>query len=177
MLSRRTLLLAAAGAALAVATGCGPSAQLKAAREARYHGDRTEVFLEVTNVVAKTYPIDRTDAEIGALATQGRWYEKDGTYEDKALGSETTVRAEDGSVFLRFEVSVVGGQPPYQVVVAPSVDQIRSGYSAPYHMKPDDPQMPGWVIGKVEDLQIAIHAHLGKRFGGAPGTTAPAPVN
>lgn len=171
-LSRRSVFLLAAAAALA--TACGPSAALQSARSARYQGTREEVLLEASNVVAAKYPIERTDADIGAFATQGRWYEKDGTYEDKALGSEDKVQLEDGSVFLRFEVSILGEQPPYQVVVHASVDQIRSGYSAPYHMKHDDPQMPGWVTGKVEDLELAIHARLKVRFGGAPGTTAPA---
>ena len=178
-LSRRTLLLAAAAAVLAAATGCGPSsAQLKEAREARYHGTRDEVMLEVMNTLdqQKLKP-ERSDAEVGALITTGRWYEVDGTYEDKALGvdRDDVVNVKDRSVFLRYHVEVRGEAPPFQVVVSPEVDQFRNGYSALYHMKPDDPEMPGWVQGKVDDLQLLLHTRLKAKFAGAPGTLAPAP--
>src|SRR5947207_1513086 len=80
------------------------------------------------------------------LITKGRWFQADGNYEDKALGSDQ-ILAKDGSVFLAFLVSVGGDGPPFQVVVQPEVDQVRSGYSAPYHMQHVDPQLPGWVKG------------------------------
>lgn len=170
-LSRRMLLLAVAGALL---VACGPSsAQIKAAREARYQGSRDELFLAVSNAVGRDQTIEKVDADEGALLTRGRWYEADGTYEDRALGKES-VRPEDGSIFLAFLVLVVGEAPPYQVKVEPVVQQIRSGYSANYQMKPDDPQMPGWVHGKVDDFQIELHGRLKRWEIAAPGTTPPA---
>lgn len=175
-LSRRSSLLALVLAALAAPlalAGCGPSAaQLKEAREARYQGTRDEVFLAVTNAISPDYKVERSDPAEGALITNGRWFEKDGTYEDRALGSDA-VLAEDGSVFLAFLVKVVGDAPPFQIAVQPEVDQVRSGYSALYHMKPDDPQLPGWVKGKVDDLQLALHQRLKGKFITPPGT-APA---
>jgi hypothetical protein len=170
-ISRRLLLLAAAGALL---VACGPSsAQIKAAREARYQGSRDELFLAVSNAVGRDQTIEKVDAEQGALLTRGRWYEPDGTYEDRALGKET-VRPEDGAIFLAFLVTVVGAEPPYQVKVEPVVQQIRSGYSAHYQMKPDDPQMPGWVHGKIDDYQLELHARLKRWEIGAPAATPPA---
>jgi hypothetical protein len=176
-ITRRSLLLAALAAAVTVAAGCGPSsAQLKTAREARYQGTRDEVFLAVSEAVTKEKQIvDKSDPDQGALLTRGRWFEKDGTYEDKALGGEG-VMAEDGSVFLAFLVRVAGDAPPYQVLVEPLADQIRSGYSAPYRFKAGDPELPGWIQGKVDDLQLALHARLKGQFIAPPGATAPTPA-
>lgn len=164
------------GAALALAA-CGPSAaQIKAAREARYQGTRDEVFLAVNDALPRIgQKVERSDPEAGAVLTTPRWYEKDGTYEDKALGSDR-IQAEDGSILLGFLVTVVGQAPPYQVLVEPSADQIRTGYSAPYHFQPGDPQLPGWVSGKVDDLQLELHKRLAVKFAGAPGTVAPTPA-
>jgi hypothetical protein len=173
--TRRLVILAAAGALLAA---CGPSsAQLKQAREARYQGPRDEVFLDVADAVGKEHPIDRRDSAQAALVTRGRWFEADGTYEDKVVRQEDRMSLTDGAIFLSFTVKVVGDEPPFQVVIEPSVDQVRSGYSAPYHMKPDDPQMPGWVQGKVDDLQLAIHQRLqGRAAVAGAATPAPAPA-
>lgn len=171
-LSRRSLLLAALAAAVLAA--CGPSAALKEARGARYQGTRDEVFLAVIQAMtAEKQVVDRTDPEQAALITRGRWFEKDGTYEDKAL-EDTAVLAEDGSIFLAFLVHVDGEAPPFRVVVEPSVDQVRSGYSALYHIKPDDAQMPGWVTGKLEKLELGLHKRLKGKLVAAPVATAPA---
>lgn len=171
-ISRRSFVLAAA--AVALAAGCGPSSgQVRQARETRYQGTRDEVFLAMTEALGQEQQrIDKSDPDAAAALTVGRWYEPDGTYEDKALGRDS-VQVEDGSIYLAFVVQVVGDAPPFQVVVEPTVDQFRSGYSALYHMKPDDPQMPGWIHGKVDDLQLALYARLKSRAIAAPGATAP----
>lgn len=171
-LLRRSLPVAATAALVLAA--CGPSAgQVKAARDARYDGSRDEVFLAVIDEVAKDHKIAKSDPDQAALLTQGRWYEADGTYEDKAMGSDDAVMAGDGSVFVGFLVRVTGDEPPYQVIVEPEVDQIRLGFSAPYHMKPGDPEMPGWVKSKVDDFQIALHQRLKGRLVSPPGVTRP----
>lgn len=171
-ISRRSLFLAALAAAVLVA--CGPSAALKEARGARYQGTRDEVFLAVNDALkAEKQVVERSDPEQAALLTRGRWFEKDGTYEDKAL-DDTAVLAEDGSIFLAFIVRVEGDAAPFRVVVEPSVDQVRSGYSALYHMNPDDPQMPGWVTGKLEKLELGLHKRLQGKFIAPPGATPPA---
>jgi hypothetical protein len=169
-LTRRLFILAAAGALLAA---CGPSsAQIKQARDARYQGNRDEIFLAVAEAVGKEQPIDKRDPDEAALLTRGRWFEADGTYEDKAVREEDRMALTDGAIFLVFLVKVVGSEPPFQVVIEPQVDQIRSGYSAPYRMKPGDPQMPGWVHGKVDDLQLAVYNRLKGHVAVAPAPAA-----
>lgn len=180
MLNRRAFLLAAVAAAVVPAlAACGPSSsQLKQAREARYQGSRDELFMAVIQAVeAEKHQVDKLDHEAGALLTAGRWFEPDGTYEDKAIGREDDVKLENGSVHLAMLVSLVGSEPPYQVIVRPQADQIRQGYSAPYRFKQDDPQLPGWVIGKVENLQLALHERLKSRMIAAPGATPAAAGN
>jgi hypothetical protein len=170
MLTRRALLLAAAAAAVVAA--CGPSStQLKQAREARYEGSRDDLFMAVVQAVEQDHEIDKLDHERGALLTKGRWHEPDGTFED----SSDVNRMQSGSVFLGMLVRLDGAEPPYRVLVEASADQVRDGYSAPYHFKPDDPQLPGWVIGKVEDLQLKLHERLKGRLSPPPGGAPAAP--
>ena len=140
--------------------GCGPSAgQVKQAKEARYQAEPNVVFKAAADAVASRYKIQNADAGAGVILTVARWYEKDGTFEDKAAdGSQ--VMAEDGSVLLAFEVRVVGKPGPLQVQVVIHAKQIRSGYSALYELRQDDPAMPGWVTGKVDDLYVTIHDSL-----------------
>jgi hypothetical protein len=172
-ISRRSFFLVAAAAAPLLLSACGPSAgQLKTAREARYQGTRDEVFFAVSQALAmEKEKVDKLDAEQGAVLTVGHWYEPDGTSEDRALGKDS-VQVQDGSIYLAFVVTVVGDAPPYGVMVEPTVDQFRNGYSALYHMTPTDPQLPGWVKGKVDDLQLGLYSHLKSRVVTAPAATA-----
>lgn len=174
---RRALFVALV--AMVVAVGCGPSAtQIRAAREARYQGTRDEVFLAAGDALEKSYKIFRSDPEAGTWLTVGRWYEVDGTYADNANANRDTSGSleglsQDGSVFLGFLVQVVGDAPPFQVIVSHSAHQVRAGYSAPYKFLPDDPQLPGWIKGKVDDLQLALYERMKGQFI-APPSTVPA---
>ena len=179
-LHRRSVVLGFV-ALLAALAACGPSSgQVRSAREARYTGSRAEVFMAAMQAVEKSYPIFRSDPDIATFITEGRWYEADGTYADNANANRDTAGAavnlsQDGSTFVGFVIKVVGDSPPYQVVVDHSAHQVRSGYSAPYKFLQDDPQLPGWVRGKVENLQLEVHARLKARLVSPPGVTQPAP--
>ena len=177
-INRRAVLLGVVAVVTLVA--CGPSAALKEARSARYQGTRDEVYLATIEAVKTLYPVFRSDPEAGTILTDGRWYEPDGPYADIANANRDTSGSVenlsvDGAVFLGFIVQVVGAAPPYAVAVLPSAHQVRAGYAAPYKFKPDDPQLPGWVIGKREKLEVALHARLKGQFITPPGATAPAP--
>lgn len=162
-----------AGAAAVVAAGCAGGAALQATQEARYQGDRTAMLeIVVDTVRANKYEVVNLDPETGLIVTRDRWYEKDGTYEDKKA-NEIGLIVEDGSILLRFEVALRTAGPEYKVEVVPVVAQFRNGYAAPFKLKPDDPAVPGFVLGKTENLSIAIYEALAK-YRVSPNGTASA---
>lgn len=160
------LALAAGGA-----SACGPSSgQVKTARTATYRADADTVFRAVVAAVAKDYKVINADAPGGILRTQDRWYEQDGTYEDKGAKDDSVI-VQDGSIVMHYIVKLAGGPTDYQVEVVAMVAQVRSGYAAPVQLKPDDVGYPGWVIGKTDNLYLAIHESL-KPYAVAPGAVA-----
>jgi hypothetical protein len=173
--SRRTFLLAVT--LLATAGACGPSAaELRQARETQYSAPREQVFGAARNAVAASYPIAQEDPEAGVILTAKRWHEPDGSYlgtNDDDRRSGVNVVTESGSVELGFRVRVVGDEPPFQVVVEPVAAQVRANYSRPYEYLPDDPAMPGWIVGKVDNLQLAVHQRLAAQLPHATTVATP----
>ena len=139
--------------------GCAGGAAMQATQEARYQGDRNAMLETVLDTVQAKYEVVNVDPETGLIVTRDRWYEKDGTYEDKKA-NEVGIMAEDGSILLRYEVALRTAGPEYKVEVTPVIAQIRSGYAAPHKLKPDDLTVPGWVHGKTEILSVAIYDAL-----------------
>lgn len=157
MLSLRRFLLAAV--ASLVFAACGPSSgQVQTARTATYRTDADTVFRTVVTVVGKKYKVINADAASGMLRTEDRWYEKDGTHEDRKANDG--VIAEDGAVVLHYVVKLAGGPTEYQVEVHPIVAQVRDGYAAPFKLAADDLAMPGFIHGRTDDLYLAIYEAL-----------------
>lgn len=146
----------------ALATGsaaCGPSSgQVKTARSATYRADADTVFRAVVDAVAKEYKVINADAPGGMLRTEDRWYEQDGSYEDKT--ADNAIIATDGSIVMHYVVKLAGGPTDYKVEVLPMVAQVRTGYAAPMKLEPDDVGYPGWIVGKTDNLYLAIHESL-----------------
>lgn len=170
--SRWSLLAIALGLALSLGTAaCGPSSgQVKTAREASYRVDADTAFRAVVDTVARKYKVINADAPGGMLRTEDRWYEQDGTYEDK--NANGGVMVESGSVVMYYLVKLAGGPSEYKVEVLPMVAQMRHGYAAPVKLQPDDLGYPGWVIGKTDDLYLEIHEAL-KAYAVTPAATPP----
>ena len=168
LIPRRSLFVVVAALAPA---GCGPSAaQIREAREARYDAGRADVFQVASEVVAEDPGLDLVDPETAVLISAGRWYEAGGAVEDEETtpSGDQAVILHHGSLLLAYRVAVVGEAPPFQVVVESVVDQWLVGATSLYRMKPDDPDVPSWVQDRVDNLQLAIHRRLQKRF--APTT-------
>lgn len=160
LVARLALALSLSFSALAVGA-CGPSAgQVKAAREARYDAELSVAFKAVVDAVSgEKYKVVQADAATGAVVTEPRWYEPDGTFEDKSADGSSAM-LEHGSVMLAYEIRLYGENNLWQVAVIPRAQQYREGSPMPHALPPDDPGMPGWVIGKTDELYLAIHAKL-----------------
>src|SRR5688572_25157830 len=73
------LAVALAGGAAA----CAGGSAMQATNEARYQGDRMAMLEVVVQTVQAKYEVVTLDPEKGVIITRDRWYEKDGTFEDK----------------------------------------------------------------------------------------------
>lgn len=154
--------------------GCAGGAAMQVANEARYQGDRMAMLEVVVQTVQAKYDVVQLDPDTGLVVTRDRWYEKDGTFEDKKA-NDVGIIVEDGSFLLRYEVALRTAGPEYKVEVVPVIAQFRNGYAAPFKMKPDDLSVPGWIHGKTELLTVAIYEALEQYLvnpNGTPTATA-----
>lgn len=144
---------------LVLFVACGPSAaQIKQSREARYTASADAVFRAAVAAADDGYDIDLADPREGVFRTEPRWYEPDGTYEGKANDGSSMIT--DGSILLSLVVRVAGDDGGRWVEIEPLAVQHVGGSPQPRELAPDDPAMPGWVAGKIDNLYVAIHERL-----------------
>lgn len=161
------------------AAGCGgpSSAEVQEARSARY-GTTPEAALDaaVQGAQDAKWKVEQVDPQALGFRTDAKWFEPDGTSEDKALGSEdNVVSLEDGSILLAFIVYVKGADGDIAIEVQPKIFQKLAGSPQPVQLSEKDASLPGWVTGKIDNLYVSIHQRLKAKM--AAGTaSAPAPA-
>ena len=146
---------------VALCISCGPSAaELKAARTTTYRGNASDMFKEVIAVTEASYKL----ADVGgnedtyALATVPQWYSPEGGRESAGEGGYVNIG--DHSIRLEMIVELVSVAGGFMVTVTPRTYQALTGSPQPRELKPDDPNLPGWVQGRVDTLQLDIHKRL-----------------
>jgi hypothetical protein len=176
--SLRLVAVAIATAAVAAVVSCGPSAaQVKTAREARYKGDPATLYAAAKAATESDYKIAVSDDAAHMLRTEGRWYTPDGQL-DKTRGSDISRLQENSINFVVIVRLIKADNDAYTVSVEPVAQRLRGLSSAPEQLDMKDPSVPGWVHGKVDSLQLAIHERLkGYAVAGAsvPAMVPPAP--
>jgi hypothetical protein len=142
---------------LAAVVACGPSsAQLKAAKTAQYKASAQTVYDIALAVAQEDYQVTEADAANGRFITRPQFYSKEGGRQSAGAGD--FVQTTPGSVRLQLFVEVVGvGDGKVAVTVTPRTLQIVGGSPKPRELEPDDPDLPPWVLGRVDSLQLAIH--------------------
>ena len=158
---------------IALLVACGGSSALKGAREARYTADEATLFNEVKAVVGKDYPIVLEDPGNLMLKTQPRWHTPEGPL-DQAPG-DNAARLNEGSINLSFVVTLLKVDAAYRVKVEPIILRKDAISSAPEKLSPENALVPGWVHGRIESLEIAIHDKL-KAYAAGTGGSAAAPA-
>lgn len=141
---------------------CGPSAaEIKTAKSASYTGNASEIFDGVMAAVSESYQVGdaKRDGQEYMLVTVPQWYSAEGGRESAGAGDMVQVRG--GSVQVRFVVDLVPTDAShFAVTVTPKTFQVVSGSPQPRELTPDDPNLPGWVHGRVDTLHLAIHKRL-----------------
>jgi len=146
---------------VALCISCGPSAaEIKTAKTANYRGNASEMFKEVIAVTEESYKIAGTggDEDGYKLATAPQWYSPEGGRESAGAGDY--VQLQNHSVRLELVVELVSVAGGFMVTVTPRTFQFLDGSPQPRELASDDPNLPGWVHGRVDSLQLDIHKRL-----------------
>lgn len=167
-------VILAAVTAIALLVSCGPSSgQIRQAREARYDADAGVIWDNVLEAVGTVGKVEESDPSMGLIRTEAKWYEVDGTTARR--DAEDNWMLGEGAVMFALLVGIKGEPGAWYVEVMPLALQHQSGSPQPRELAPSDPQMPGWVQGKVDNAYLAIHAQLKPFLVGAAPAPAPAP--
>lgn len=152
-----TVLVTASALALALLlAACGASqGEIRRAREARYQGAPAELFEAIRNAVATRHPIEQEDRTLRLISTARRWYQEDGTPDDRL---PDTVGKHRPFVELSYVVTLSVSEP-YHVEVRPLVHQRILWQERPTLGLAERP-LPGWVEERADALRVAIHARL-----------------
>ncbi len=157
-MKRPILLSLALSAVLATLLACGPSAaQVKTATAARYRVQADVVLPIVVGVVEQAYKIQHVDPDRRTILTVERWYEADGMQPDPARRRN---RRPSGAIKLSFKIVLVPAAGALQVEVTPVTVQHRGDFSALIPLTLADPDMPTWIRGKTDALNVAIWDQL-----------------
>ena len=175
----RNLVLSAL--ALAALVACGPSSkEVATAKSARYQGDKLELFANVKAATEAKYKLTKSDETSLGLQTEARWFSTEGlAVTPRGEGDMRDVP--DKSINIALVVTMLPDGGNWVVKVTPIMARFNQGIPKPEPLKENDPSLPGWVQGKVDELAMAIHGQLAKyEVKGVPqmvpaATNAPAP--
>jgi hypothetical protein len=136
---------------------CGPSsAEIKTVKTTTYQMSGHDLLQVAEQAAQEEYKIgDVNEAEL-TFITQPRYYGPEGDLESPGAGG--FVQMQDHSVQLSFIVQVTelaGGDSA--VSVTPKTFQVLSFSPKPRELAPDDPNLPGWVHGRTDQLAMEIY--------------------
>lgn len=142
---------------VAIAAACGPSsAEVKTAKTTTYNAS-PEVILKAAMEGAgdEHYKVGEIDQENTRFATVPKYFTREGG--ERTAGAGNWIQLGDRAVSVSFIVTVSGTPPMVAVDVTPKTFQILEGSPQPRELTPDDPNLPGFVTGRVEQLALAIY--------------------
>ena len=159
-------------AALALCA-CGPSSkELSGAKSAHYKGDKLVMFNAIKTTVAEKYHIEKSDETSLGMQTVGRWY----TPEGLAAGERNDDMRDvpDKSLRIALVVTMQPDGDTYVINVKPLMIRYLAGSPKPEPVAAEDPSVPGWATGKVDELAMDIHTALGQyEVKSVPGAVPP----
>ena len=144
---------------VAVLAACGPSGkQVAGAKTAHYRGDQLVLFAAANSATEARYKHASSDETTLRVVTEGRWYSPEG------LGLTATMdnlgNVPDRSIFLALTLQLMTAGDALVVAVSPTILRYHQGRPNPDRLASDDPSLPGWVGGKLDQLQLAVHEAL-----------------
>jgi len=163
-------------AGLAIAVGaCGPSGkQIATAKQARYQGDRLQMFAALKQVVASKYKVMKSDEAAMGMQTDGRWYNPEGQAVSATMGDVRDVP--DQSLNVSFVVELLPEGSNYVVSIKSVYLRYIKGRPNPDVLDEKDPSIPGWARGKGDNLAVEIFDEMKSYAVKVAPSAAPAPT-
>jgi len=160
---------------IALLAACGPSSkQVAMAKQARYQGDKLVLFAAVKTATEQKYPLEMSDETQLGLRTVGRWYTPEGLSASERQGDMRDVP--DNSLNIILVVKLLPEGANWVVLVEPKMLRYHAGRPNPDVVAANDPSVPGWATGKVDQLYSTIHDALKQYEVKGVGGVAPAPA-
>jgi hypothetical protein len=157
---------------------CGPNTnEIKTAKEAHYKGDKLVLFQAARTATESKYKLAKVDETTLGLQTVGRWYNPEGQIASER--GEDMRDVPDKSLNITLVVTLLPDGDAWVVSVKPVLMRYFQGRPNPDHLEPNDPSIPGWASGKVDNLAVEIHEALKPyevKAGGPQVMPAPAPT-
>lgn len=142
-------------------SACGPSmAEVKRAKTAEY-SLQTDQLLDIAMQVAqRQYKINAFDLKSATFDTVAQWYSAEGMRRGTANegNGDYVVNMHDKDIELSLIVEVVPGPGGHSAVsVTHHTFQLLAGSPQPRPLAEGDPNVPPWVIGRVDALSLDIY--------------------
>ena len=152
---------------------CGPSSkELSGAKSAHYKGDKLAMFNTIKTTVAEKYHIEKSDETSLGLQTIGRWFTPEGLSAGERNDDMRDVP--DKSIRIALVVTLQPDGDAYVVSVKPLMIRYMAGSPKPEPVAAEDPSVPGWATGKVDELALDIHTALAQyEVKTVPGSVPP----
>lgn len=161
--------------ALVALVACGPSGkEVAKAKQARYQGDKLTLFAAVKAATESKFKLQKSDETTLGMQTIGRWYSPDGL---AVSASTDDVRdLVDQSINLTIVVELLPDGDNWVVAVRAIMMRFNKGQPKPDPLDAKNPSVPGWVHGKIDQLQFAIYERMKQYEVKGVGGIAPAPT-
>ena len=173
--------LAAVVALATLAGACGASdSQVKAAKEARYTGDKLVLFNAAKTAVSAKYEIEKADPDALGFETRAVWFQHDDGMRVPMPGDDMRM-VPDKALNLAFAIALLPDGDKWIIKVTPKMMRRVAGSPKPEAISENDFSVEGWAHGKIDALATDIHNALAQyevktvpaQPGAAPGATPP----
>jgi len=156
---RKQMIAGIALIVVALAAGCAAGNQaVRSAKAARYRGNPQMIFAALRTAVEAKYQLAVADETALRIETTDRWYTPEGLAASERGDDIRDVP--DRSIHLRLIVRLVPDGELWSVSIEPVMQRYFAGRPNPDRLTPDDPSVPGWATGKVDQMHAAIHDAL-----------------
>lgn len=157
-----------------VAACGGGNREAALAKQARYKGDKLEIFNTAKALVESKYQLQQSDETTLEMATIARWYTPEGLV--ATSGQQDIRNLPHNSINLAFMVKQVPDGDSFLMVVDAKITRFIKGSPAPEPRTLKDADLPYWLYSKADQLVLDIHQALAKYEVKSPGGMAPPPT-
>ncbi len=143
------------------------------AKQARYQGDKQELFAGMKQTIEGKYKVEVADETQLAVKTTGRWYTPEGLVSN---WTPSDGKLPDRSLNITLVAQLLPSEGNYVVSIEPVILRYTKDQPKLEPLRPDDPSLPGFVRGKSDELAFDVNKKLKQWEVKSPGGVAPAPA-